>query len=130
VAALVLLFHSWFLISGATRNIRQIPIINQGQVGVQLFMVISGFILAIISCDKELSALRFYLNRALRLYPLFRCRDNACATTPERTAMARCCRRDCSTVCCRGATVAHHLVKERLASAVNSPNARRGFPML
>jgi hypothetical protein len=42
------------LIGGATRNIRQIPIINQGQVGVQLFMVISGSILAIISYDKEL----------------------------------------------------------------------------
>ena len=70
-AALVLLFHAWLLIGGATRAIRQIPIINQGQVGVQLFMVISGFILAIISYDKELSALRFYLNRALRIYPLF-----------------------------------------------------------
>jgi peptidoglycan/LPS O-acetylase OafA/YrhL len=70
-AALVLLFHAWLLIGGATRAIRQIPIINQGQVGVQLFMVISGFILAIISYDKELSAPRFYLNRALRIYPLF-----------------------------------------------------------
>jgi len=70
-AALVLLFHGWLLIGGATRAIRQIPIINQGQIGVQLFMVISGFILAIISYDKELSASRFYLNRALRIYPLF-----------------------------------------------------------
>jgi peptidoglycan/LPS O-acetylase OafA/YrhL len=34
-------------------------------------MVISGFILAIISYDQELSALGFYLNRALRIYPLF-----------------------------------------------------------
>jgi hypothetical protein len=37
-------------------------------------MVISGFIPAIISFDKELSALRFYLNRALRIYTLRRCR--------------------------------------------------------
>ena len=33
--ALVLLFHAWLLIGGAPRNIRQIPIINQGQVGIQ-----------------------------------------------------------------------------------------------
>jgi peptidoglycan/LPS O-acetylase OafA/YrhL len=70
-AALVVLFHAWLLIGGATRAIRQIPIINQGQVGVQLFMVISGFILAIISYDKELKVPRFYLNRVLRVYPLF-----------------------------------------------------------
>jgi peptidoglycan/LPS O-acetylase OafA/YrhL len=43
-AALVLLFHLWLLIVGATRNIREFPIINQGKVGGQLFMVISGFI--------------------------------------------------------------------------------------
>jgi peptidoglycan/LPS O-acetylase OafA/YrhL len=70
-AALVVLFHSWLLTSGPTREIRQIPLINQGHVGVQLFMVISGFILAVISHDKQLSAMRFYLNRALRIYPLF-----------------------------------------------------------
>jgi hypothetical protein len=46
-------------------------------------MVISGLILAIISGDEELNALRFYLNRALGIYPLFRCRDNACANTPK-----------------------------------------------
>jgi peptidoglycan/LPS O-acetylase OafA/YrhL len=34
-AALVLLFHAWLVIGGATHNIRQIPIINQGQVSVQ-----------------------------------------------------------------------------------------------
>jgi peptidoglycan/LPS O-acetylase OafA/YrhL len=59
------------LTGGATRSIRQIQSINQGQIGVQMFMVISGFILAIISYDKELSAPRFYLNCALRIYPLF-----------------------------------------------------------
>jgi hypothetical protein len=46
-------------------------------------MVISGLILAIISNDEELSPLRFYLNRALHIYPLFPCRDNACANTPK-----------------------------------------------
>jgi peptidoglycan/LPS O-acetylase OafA/YrhL len=43
-AVLVLLFHSWLLTGGATRGILQIQIINQGQIGVQLFMLISGFI--------------------------------------------------------------------------------------
>ena len=66
-AALVLLFHAWLLAGGETRDIRQFPIINEGHVGVHLFMVISGFILAVISHDKQLSAPRFYLNRALRI---------------------------------------------------------------
>ena len=38
-AALVLLFHAWLLIGGATASIRQIPIINQGQVGVSEFIL-------------------------------------------------------------------------------------------
>jgi peptidoglycan/LPS O-acetylase OafA/YrhL len=48
----------------------RIPLIVQGHVGVQLFMVISGFILAVISHGKEIDPLRFYWNRALRIYPL------------------------------------------------------------
>jgi peptidoglycan/LPS O-acetylase OafA/YrhL len=57
---------------------RQLPLpriplalIEHGQVGVTLFMVISGFILAHIAGDAEVDVLKFYLNRVLRIYPLF-----------------------------------------------------------
>jgi len=49
----------------------KIPIIEQGHAGVSLFMVISGFILAHIVGSAEIDVPRFYLNRALRIYPLF-----------------------------------------------------------
>ncbi|HEY5066245.1 MAG TPA: acyltransferase [Xanthobacteraceae bacterium] len=57
---------------------RQLPLphfslalIERGQVGVALFMVISGFILSHIVGASELDVPRFYLNRILRIYPLF-----------------------------------------------------------
>jgi peptidoglycan/LPS O-acetylase OafA/YrhL len=48
-----------------------IPLIERGQVGVSLFMVISGFILSHIAAGGEIDVPRFYLNRVLRIYPLF-----------------------------------------------------------
>jgi peptidoglycan/LPS O-acetylase OafA/YrhL len=57
---------------------RQLPLprfplalIEHGQVGVTLFMVISGFILSHIAGDADLDVPKFYLNRILRIYPLF-----------------------------------------------------------
>ncbi|MGA8902485.1 acyltransferase family protein [Bradyrhizobium sp.] len=57
---------------------RQLPLprfplalIEHGQVGVTLFMVISGFILSHIVGDADLDVPKFYLNRILRIYPLF-----------------------------------------------------------
>lgn len=57
---------------------RQLPppriplaLIEHGQVGVTLFMVISGFILSHIVGDANLDVSKFYLNRVLRIYPLF-----------------------------------------------------------
>ena len=57
---------------------RQLPpprfplaLVEHGQVGVTLFMVISGFILSHIVSDADLDAPKFYLNRILRIYPLF-----------------------------------------------------------
>lgn len=71
-AALVVMFHTWLMTGGsAQRGGLHIPLIDQGHVGVQLFMVISGFILAVISYGKDLEPLRFYWNRILRIYPLF-----------------------------------------------------------
>lgn len=71
-SGLVVLFHTWLMTGGRVRpGVLGIPLINQGHVGVQLFMVISGFILAVISYGKDLDAFRFYWNRILRIYPLF-----------------------------------------------------------
>jgi peptidoglycan/LPS O-acetylase OafA/YrhL len=47
------------------------PLFHQGHAGVQLFMVISGLILAMIAYEKKLDIIKFYLNRILRIYPLF-----------------------------------------------------------
>jgi peptidoglycan/LPS O-acetylase OafA/YrhL len=70
-ASLVVLYHAWLLTGGAGRDIVRIALVDHGFVGVQLFMVISGFILARIAFQKEIDAPRFYLNRILRIYPLF-----------------------------------------------------------
>lgn len=48
-----------------------LAMVEHGQVGVTLFMVISGFILGHIVGDADLDAPKFYLNRILRIYPLF-----------------------------------------------------------
>jgi len=72
-AFVVLMFHSnlWYIGRGEQRDSLHIPIFDQGYTGVALFMVISGFILTLITYGKEMNARRFYLNRILRIYPLF-----------------------------------------------------------
>jgi peptidoglycan/LPS O-acetylase OafA/YrhL len=70
-AALVIFFHSWLMVGGVSRDIIQVAIISQGHIGVPFFMVISGFILTIISHNKSINSLNFFLNRILRIYPLF-----------------------------------------------------------
>lgn len=77
-AAVVLLFHASIYAAAAGPRYDQVQpggwlwptIVGQGHIGVQLFMVISGFILAVISHDKEINVWRFYWNRILRIYPL------------------------------------------------------------
>jgi peptidoglycan/LPS O-acetylase OafA/YrhL len=46
-------------------------LIDEGHVGVALFMVISGFILSHIVGSNKIHVARFYLNRILRIYPLY-----------------------------------------------------------
>src|SRR5262245_52618931 len=69
----VLEFHSelWFRSQGWPAEILFVPLFHQGYVGVGLFMVISGLILTAITYEREIDTLKFYLNRILRIYPMF-----------------------------------------------------------
>jgi peptidoglycan/LPS O-acetylase OafA/YrhL len=71
-ASIVVLFHTALLASaGRPANPFPMALIDQGHVGVQLFMVISGFIMTTMFADHEVETVKFYINRALRIYPLF-----------------------------------------------------------
>jgi peptidoglycan/LPS O-acetylase OafA/YrhL len=68
-ALLVLMFHVELLSPrGAAFSI---PMIREGHSGVGLFMVISGFILTVIAQGRPIELRAFYVNRALRIYPVF-----------------------------------------------------------
>jgi len=45
--------------------------VKEGEAGVSLFMVLSGFILTIIAYGKELDYRKFVYNRFIRIYPLY-----------------------------------------------------------
>lgn len=71
-AALVVLYH--FCI----RSVGDIPthnpllsMIDEGHTGVALFMVMSGFIFAVIAYGKDLDYAGFLRNRFIRIYPLY-----------------------------------------------------------
>ena len=66
------MFHTnaWYM-GVAGRDRFRLPILDQGYTGVGLFMVISGMILTLITYEREIDTKRFYLNRLLRIYPLF-----------------------------------------------------------
>lgn len=72
-AFMVLEYHAelWFTPLGTPSEWLPLPMFHRGYVGVELFMLLSGMILAAITYHKEIDALRFYLNRVLRIYPLF-----------------------------------------------------------
>ena len=69
-AALVVVFHTLLAMPAPDGTAFRVPLFEQGHVGVQLFMVISGFILGVITRDRVISPKKFYLNRILRIYPL------------------------------------------------------------
>jgi peptidoglycan/LPS O-acetylase OafA/YrhL len=72
-ATIILLFHVGLWVKDVPHSLDMIaiPLIDQGHTAVQLFMVISGMILAIITYEKDIDPLKFYWNRTLRIYPLF-----------------------------------------------------------
>ena len=69
----VIEYHAdiWFRGIGAPREWLPLPLFHRGYTGVALFMVLSGMILSAITYEREIDTLRFYLNRILRIYPLF-----------------------------------------------------------
>jgi peptidoglycan/LPS O-acetylase OafA/YrhL len=71
VFCVILFEFQLFIDGGALRSPSfRIPLIDQGHVGVTLFMVISGFILSHIASGGDIDISKFYLNRVLRIYPL------------------------------------------------------------
>ena len=72
-ALIVLLFKTnlQYLAHTGERDRTILPMFEQGYTGVGLFMVISGFILTLISLERKIDVPKFYLNRVLRIYPLF-----------------------------------------------------------
>jgi peptidoglycan/LPS O-acetylase OafA/YrhL len=72
-AALVVVYHSFHTFNGvpiAPQN-PLMSLIYEGHTGVSLFMVLSGFIFAVITFEKSISYWGFLYNRILRIYPLF-----------------------------------------------------------
>jgi peptidoglycan/LPS O-acetylase OafA/YrhL len=71
-AFIVLMFHTnaWYM-GTAGRDRFRVPILDQGYTGVALFMVISGMILTLITYGRQIDTKKFYVNRLLRIYPLF-----------------------------------------------------------
>lgn len=71
-AALVLMFHQFHQHVGDLRQGNALlSLIDEGHTGIGLFMVISGFILTVISGGRPVPWVPFMRNRVLRIYPLF-----------------------------------------------------------
>jgi len=71
-AFLVLLYHNYSSTHGWYRGQNPlISLISEGNTGVALFMVISGFLFTQIMYGQEIDYKKFLLNRVLRIYPLY-----------------------------------------------------------
>lgn len=83
-AGLIVMHHAYEIIVNDLLTLQNSPtheqiytnnpilsLIIEGQTAVSLFMVLSGFILAYGSINKDISYLTFIRNRFLRIYPLF-----------------------------------------------------------
>ena len=72
-AAMVIFYHCFtdnFGLGHSTYN-PLLGLIEQGHMGVGLFMVLSGFLLTKIASGKKIDYLNFIKNRILRIYPLY-----------------------------------------------------------
>lgn len=71
-AALVVLFHHFHFYIPFTRFNNPIAsLINEGHVGIGLFMVLSGFIFSVLTAGKSVQYGQFLFNRLVRIYPLY-----------------------------------------------------------
>lgn len=83
-ASLIVMYHGFQLFSNDLLTLNNRPtndwiytnnpiyaLLIEGHTAVSLFMVLSGFILAYRSIDKEVDYYTFIKNRFLRIYPLF-----------------------------------------------------------
>ena len=68
-AFMVLMYHTNILFNAP--DTYHLAIFDNGYTGVSLFMVISGFILTLITYEKQIDIKSFYTNRVLRIYPIF-----------------------------------------------------------
>ncbi len=71
-AVLVVCFHAFHRHVGTLRPDNPLlSLIDEGHTGIGLFMVISGFIFAVITDGSQVDYWRFLRNRVIRIYPLF-----------------------------------------------------------
>lgn len=74
VAALsVLYFHSWLALVRFPENAAYpiAPLAKFGELGVDLFFAISGFVICMIATKKTFSPIEFLTKRVFRIYPLW-----------------------------------------------------------
>lgn len=71
-AGLVVMFHYFHAyVADIQPNNPLVSLIDEGHVGIGLFMVISGFIFTVITHGHEISYSGFLRNRLIRIYPLY-----------------------------------------------------------
>ncbi|MCC2596129.1 acyltransferase [Pusillimonas sp. MFBS29] len=71
-AALVLVYHYFHrFVGNVAYNNPLASLINEGHVGIGLFMVLSGFIFSVIAQGKVIHYGWFIFNRFIRIYPLY-----------------------------------------------------------
>lgn len=71
-AALVVLFHHFHLfVPYIAFGNPLASLVNEGHVGIGLFMVLSGFIFSVLTAGQSIQYGQFLFNRFVRIYPLY-----------------------------------------------------------